>query len=211
MKSPRILAGFATCCVVLLSACGSSSGEMSTIAPEDLNLSGTWVLNMELSDNPEQIAQQGGRRGGGMAGGRGGRSMGGGGRRGGMRGGAPSQADQQRMMQTTRMATQPPRRMIVEQNDSTVTIQRGNGQAHVLKTNWEKVRQEMENGGHLDIRARWQGRELQVERDVHLGGKVTRVYSLSSDGERLIMETRLDMGGGRQPRVLHFVYDQARR
>jgi len=77
----------------------------------------------------------------------------------------------------------------------------------MLHTNWKKVSQEIENGGEVDTRARWQGRELQVEREVHLGGKIMQKYSLSPDTDRLHVETSLEMGRSRQPRVFHFVYD----
>ena len=212
MWYPRLAAVLAGPTIVASVGCSSAgSGPVSTLAPEDLDLSGSWILNVEQSDNPEQMMREGGMGGGAM----GGRRPGGGGARpsggrtgrGGMRGGAPSQADQQRMQQTMRMATQPPRRIVIEQHDSTVTIRPARGRTELLLTNWRKVSQEIENGGQVDIRARWRGRELHIEREVHLGGKVTQQYSLSSDGERLLVETQLEMGRGGQPRVFHYVYD----
>jgi len=115
--------------------------------------------------------------------------------------------DQQQMLQTMQMATQAPRRIVVDQHDSTVTIRDGGRRALMLHTNWKKVRQENENGGEVDIRARWQGRELHIERDVHLGGKVLQKYYISADTDRLHVETSLEMGRGGPPRVFHFVYD----
>ena len=124
-----------------------------------------------------------------------------------MRGGAPTQMDPQRMQQTMRLATQAPRRIVIEHHDSTVIFWDGGGRTLALKTNWENVRQEIEDGGKVEIRARWQGRELHIERDVHLGGKILQKYFLSSDTERLHVETSLEMGRGGQARVFHYVYD----
>jgi hypothetical protein len=202
-------AGFITLFAGSVLGCSSaSSGSGKTLAPEDLDLSGSWILNMEVSDNPAEMMEQGGMAGGRMGGAR---PSGGRGGRGGMGGGAPSEADQQRMMQTRRMATEPPRRLVIEQVDSTVTLRNGAGRTLLLHTNWKTVEQEIEDGGQLEIRARWRGRELQVEREVHLGGKVTQKYSVSSSGDRLLVETSLEMGRAPQPRVFHYVYDAAPR
>ena len=192
--------GFVFLTALAMYGCSSGAlGAGSAIAPADLDLSGSWILNETESDNPQQMMQQGGRGGGGMGG------------RGGRRGGAPSQVDQQRMMQTMRIATQPPRRLVLDQQDSTVTLRNPNGRTLMLRTDWKKVGQEIENGGQVDIRARWRGGELQIERDVHLGGKITQKYSLSSDGDRLLVETRLEMGRASQPRVFRYVYDSVPR
>jgi hypothetical protein len=126
-----------------------------------------------------------------------------------MPGGGSNQVDPQRMQQTMRMATQAPRRIVFEHHDSTVTIRNASGRTLLVHTNWKKVRQEIENGGEVDIRARWQGRELQVEREVHLGGKILQKFWLSPDTDRLHVEASLEMGRGRQPRIFHFVYDPA--
>ena len=111
------------------------------------------------------------------------------------------------MMQTMRMAAPPPRHLVVKHHDSTVTIRNAGRRSFELLTNWEKVRHEIQNDGELDIRARWEGRALQIERDVHGGGKVSHSYSLSSDGERLLVEAKLDMGRRGQDLVFHYVYD----
>jgi hypothetical protein len=115
------------------------------------------------------------------------------------------------MQQTMRIATQPPRRIVLEQRDSTVTIRNGAGRTLLLYTNWQSVEQEIEDGGQLEIKTRWRGRELQIERQVRQGGKVTQKYSLSSSGDRLLVETQLEMGRAAQPRVFHYVYDAAPR
>jgi hypothetical protein len=117
--------------------------------------------------------------------------------------------DQQRMLQTRQMAAPPPRSLVVEHHDSTVAVRNAGRRSIELLTNWEKVRQEIENDGELDIRARWQDRALQIEREVTGGGKVTQSDSLSSDGERMLVETRLEMGGQGREQVFRYVYDRA--
>lgn len=214
----RVHAAISGLCTASMIACASGSG--ATLAPENLDLSGSWVLNVELSDNPREMMQQDGMGGGAMGGrptgggrrpgGGGGRPSGGMGGRGGMRGGAPSQMDQQRMQQTIRMATQAPRRIVVDQQDSTITIRDGGGRTLTLHTNWKKVTQEIENDGELDIRARWQERDLQIEREVHDGGKILEEFSISYSGDRLHVEKRLEMGRGGRAQIFHFVYDSER-
>lgn len=210
----------ATLLTISMFAC--ASGPNVTLAPESLDLSGSWNLNTDVSDDPGEMRPEGvmpggttGGRPGGMSGGRPTGGMGGGrpsgrmgGGRGGMGGGAPSEADMRRMQQTRRMATPPPRSLVVEHHDSTVAIRNAGRRSIELLTNWEKVRQEIEDDGELDTRARWQDRALQVEREVHGGGKVTQSYSLSSDGERMLVETRLDMGGRGREQVFRYVYDR---
>jgi hypothetical protein len=209
-------AGIITLFAGAMLGCGSAtSGTGGALAPEDLDLSGAWTLNLQESDNPaemtEQVGMTGGRTGGGRPSGGGGRPSGGRGGRGGMDGGAPNQGDQQRIMQTRRIATQPPRRLVLEQVDSTITIRNGVGRTLMLRTNWKKVEQEIENDGRVEIKARWRGRDLQIERQVHRGGKVIQKYSLLSSGDRLLVETRLEVGRAAQPRVFHYVYDSAPR
>ena len=215
MRRSHMAAIFAILCADSVIAC--ASGSHSTLAPENLDLSGSWALNVELSDNPRDMIPEGGMAGG-TAGGRpsrggarpgrgGGQPSGGMGGRGGMRGGAPSETDQQRMLQTMRIATQAPRRIVVRQQDSTVTIRDGNGRTLMLHTNGEKIRQELENDGQLDIRAQWSGRALHIEREIHQGGKVVQKFFISEDSTRLHVETELDMGRGGRPRVFHYVYD----
>jgi hypothetical protein len=216
MRNSWAVAGIFTLFAGSMLGCSSAStGSRGALAPEDLDLSGSWTLDLEVSDNPAEMMQQGGRADG-AAGGRrpcggGARPSGGRGGRGGGRGTAPSQADQQRMQQTMRIATQPPRRLVLEQRDSTVTIRNGAGRTLLLHTNWQSVEQEIEDGGQLEIKARWRGRELQIERKVYLGGKVIQKYSLSSSGDRLLVETQLETGRTGQPRVFHYVYDAAPR
>lgn len=211
-------AGICLCTGIVL-ACASGAG--TTLAPENLDLSGSWVLNAELSDDPREMMEQGGMQGGqmggrpgGMTGGRppggmgGRRPPGGMGGRGGMEGGAPSEADMRRMQQTMRMATEVPRRIVVSHQDSTITIRDALGHSLTLHTNWEKVSQELENDGKVEIRARWHDRELQIEHDVQHGGKVLEKYTLSRLTNRLHVEKSVDTGMGRgQSLTFHYVYD----
>ncbi len=205
----RLAAVLASLSIASLVGCSSAgSGASSTVAPEDLDLSGSWVLNVERSDDPQQMMQErlpfmadGGRR----------RPMGDRDGRGGVRGGASSRIDPQQMQQTMRIATNAPRRIVVSQQDSTITIRDAGGRTLMMRTDWDKVRQEIPNGGQIDIRARWSGCELQIEREVHLGGKILQKYSLSSDKSQLHVETQLEMGRTGQPRVFHHVYDAAPR
>jgi hypothetical protein len=182
------------------------------VAPEDLDLSGSWILNLEQSDNPREMMQQGEMGGGGRPAGDGMRPPTGGmGGRPGGRGGAGGEDERRGMLQTMRIATEPPRRIVIEQGDSTVTIRDENGRALTLRYSWQKVTLETENGGGIDARARWQGKELHVEQEVHQGGKILQKYSLSSYGDQLHVETHVDTRRGPQELAFHYVYDAANR
>ncbi len=202
-------------------ACASGTG--TTLAPENLDLSGSWILNTDLSDDPQEMMPDGGMpeggmggRPGGMGGGRptggmgGGRPPGGMGGKRGMGGGAPSEADLRRMQQTIRMAAEVPGRIDVSHQDSTINIREAFRPSLTVHTNWEKVRQDLDNDTEVEIRARWHERQLQIERKVQNGGKILEKYTLSQSTNRLHVEKSVDMEMGRgQTLTFHYVYDPA--
>ena len=170
-------------------------------------LSGRWSYNASQSDNPRTMAQGrdsmgggdegggGGRRGGGFAGRRGGR----GGYGGGRGGRASSMSDEQRarMRQTMALAFQAPSLLRISESDSIVSVTSDSGAVVDLYTDGRKVKQTVEGGGDIEIKAHWQGNDFVVERKVSGGGKVTEDYLTSQDGKQLFVIVSLDTGRGR--------------
>jgi preprotein translocase subunit SecD len=56
----------------------------------------------------------------------------------------------------------------------------------------------------------WQAGQLVVVTQSKSGGKITRRYTLSADGEQLFVTTRIDKKGSDPPVLFRFVYDPLR-
>lgn len=214
-------------------ACGISLLLFSSIStaetPQDgpPNLSGTWELNEEDSDNLREKMMEarrsggsggsrsgGGGFGGGMGGGRGGMGGGMGAGRGGMSGGRGGMGGGQRGGRSGgRDGEGPPRLMRgidvleVEQSDSKVTIRYSDDSERILITDGKKYESESPNGDSLITTAVWKQGQLIVTIKSSERGKITEWYKLSENGERLIV--KLDLPGrGRLPAMkLKRVYD----
>ena len=183
-------------------------------AAQHPDLAGSWKLNQAQSDNPRDQMRgsdsaggerrprgegEGGAGGGGGGGGFGGGRGGfGGGRRGGY-GGGRGMSDEQRarMRQTMDLAFHAPSAFTVQQADSAVTLTGEDGQPLVLYADGRKLKQTVDGGGDVEIKARWQGNDFVVERKVSGGGKVTEDYLRSQDGKQLFVIVSLDNGRGR--------------
>jgi len=188
----------------VFTACGSSQG-FDQVAPEDVDLSGTWILNTEENDDPGQLTDQVG--GPGMS--ERGRIMpppgGMGGRRGGP--GGMGGMDPENMRQTIDMVREPVRRIDLQQGDSTVTLTYDQQQRLVLHIDGHELEQELPTGTKMTIRAGWKGRYFIVERKIDNGGTITEQYFKSSVTDQLQVITRIELG--RMPRPMQFlrVYD----
>src|SRR5207302_2746074 len=164
------------------------TGARSSPAPRPV---GTY--NSSHSDNPRDMTQgrdsggggeggtgRGGGRRGGFGGRRGGFGGGGGGRGGygggGGRGGGMSDEQRARMRQTSQLAFQAPPSLVIAETDSTVGFTPDSGAALVLYADGRKLKQTVDGGGDVEIKARWQGNDFVVERKVSGGGKVTEDY-----------------------------------
>lgn len=201
----------------------SSISPADTPPEEHPDLSGTWELNEELSDDFRQKMMEarrsgrlGGPRsgGGGMGGGRGGFGGGMGGGRGGMgggqRGGRSGNWDGERPP-----GEGPPgilrgiELLQIEQTASTVTIRYSDDSERILLPDGKKQESELPNGDSLVTSAVWKNDQLIVTAKRKEGGKTTEWYQSYADGERLIV--KLDLPGrGRLPAIqLKRVYDLA--
>ena len=120
-------------------------------------------------------------------------------------------SDQQRarMRQTMDLVFSPPTSLVIAARDSSVTLIAG-GDTLALTTDGRKVRRKatVEYEGDVDIKGRWQGNDLVVERSVSGGGKVSEDYLRSVDGKQLYVIVTYDGGRGRSI-TFRRIYDPA--
>jgi hypothetical protein len=103
-----------------------------------------------------------------------------------------------RIRQTMDLAYTAPATLVIAAADTSVTLV-AEGDTLVLPTNGRKIRREAvrEGEGAVDIKGRWQGNDLVVERSVSGGGKVTEDYLRSTDGKQLFVIVSFE-GRGRE-------------
>ncbi len=203
--------------VVATASCGGS-GEVRPVplAFQD-GLSGTWVRNAGLSEDPRDSAGRGsgaGGRGDSFAGGArsGGRGGGGGGRGGagrGGRGGAVGGQVDPEAMQMLMQAMRPAQRVVLAVADSTVEVRTGRGAPLLIKLDGQEIAIDVGANQTMKAKAEWKGDELEIQVDLGRGISVDRSYSLDSESGRLQIETSSSMNGRRMRSVQ--VYDREGR
>ncbi len=113
-----------------------------------------------------------------------------------------------RMRQTFALALHAPAVLTVSQTDSTVAFAPDGGGALVVYSDGRKVKQQVEGGGEIELRGRWDGTEFVVLRKVSGGGKVTEKYRVSEDGKHLDVAVTVTGLKGRSL-SFHRAYDRA--
>ncbi len=144
------------------------------------NLAGTWKLNQDQSDNPQQKMQE--------AGGSGGQGGGMGRRRGGGNGGG--------MMRGLSQLT-------IEQSGSSIKITNAEGR-EIAQHSSSTSSQDSAPA------AEWQSGQLVATMEGRRGGSTTRTFALSPDGKQLYVTTKIDNPRLQQPVSIRFVYDAAK-
>jgi len=183
---------------------------------------GTWSLNVEASDDPQEVMQnmRGGRgRPGGGVGGRGGVGRGRAGGRGGGRGGGGRRGvgggDQggggQRGPRGGPMALimRPVDRLSIEMVESNLNIVAANRRALLLHTDGERWTEIIDGQGEVEFKVKHKDGELDVERTFNESGMTLKeTYKFDEDEDRLEVTARLS--GGRLPRRIQIkrVYDR---
>ena len=195
---------------------GSSSGDAATpgavAAVEGADsIMGSWVLNLEESDDPREAMQNDQEQGGRAAGGR----------RGGRSGGASSgrrprsgsttgrQADmspkqRQRIQLSIRNAMRSSFRLEISRTDSTVTLQTPQGNRILYTDNREVT---VPIGPDLDstVKCKWDKDKLVIESETDAGVKTK--YTYEWDDNQLKVQVRIDVRRPRQAIRFELVYD----
>ena len=197
----------------LLAACAHHPAEFDVTTtpvaeptPPGVNLAGTWTYNPDDSDRPGQMGGGGfgGGRGGpggggGFGGGFGGGGRGGfgGGRRGGGgggggRGGPPGGPPGDMPGDTT--LRNPPGRLVITQNDSSVTFgprTPRDSVAYTLYFDGRDVSAAALGGAQVSMRGRWHRSRFEVSRELPNGGTLTEGYEVTKHGQRLVIHVKV--------------------
>jgi hypothetical protein len=175
-------------------------------APQSVpDLSGTWQLNEDLSQTPQQAMRQagesmppGGGRGGGMG------RRGGGGRGGGFRSGGAPQEDGGRGG-----FEGPEKTMTIAWAAPQLTITYPSGRQRILYTDGRKAKEARPNGKTATTQASWtETGSLKVVTEGDEGRKRTEIFEITNDHRRLFILIGME---GRGPKPIQFrrAYDRA--
>jgi hypothetical protein len=174
--------------------------------PDKPNLAGAWKLNQDESDDPRQRTQQsqGNSGGGGTGGQHGGWGVGGPGGVGVYHGGGGR--NQQAQDQVSTMMEEFSQ-LTVEQTDASVRVKNSSNQ---LVAQFPMGSENSNDKEAKNNSSQWQSGQLVVVSQGKHGGKITRRYTLSADGDQLFVTTRIDKNGSDPPVMFRFVYDPVR-
>jgi hypothetical protein len=250
-----ILAIFAAAVLLLPArrAGAQTSGPLPSAAPSDQpvalsraaslaqiggkpNISGTWALNKDESDDPRTAMEQagnsggngnggggrygagggsgngggGGWGGGGGQHGGGGGADGGGGRRGGQNssGGGMNNLSQLTIEQTASSAK------VTGESDNVLALYSGSEPAPASSSAASSSNSSGSASGDSETAtappvARWQGSQLVAVTPGRRQGSTTRTYELSPDGKQLYVTTKIDNPRFTKPVTFRLVYDPA--
>ncbi len=175
--------------------------------PTGVSLAGTWTYNPDASDRPGQ--GYGLRGGGGGRGGRGGFGGGGfgggeeegGGGREGRRGGAE-------VMDST--LRQPPRRLVITQSDSTLTISPSDSVQYTLYFDGRNVvAPDLLGGTRVGLSGHWHKKQFEVAREMPSGATITQSYEVTKHGQRLVIHVKISRESDEQVMPeFQMVYDR---
>lgn len=166
--------------LVMTASCSGGSNASDGLHVPPVDLSGSWILNGEESEDPRSQMTGRGR-------GRGGRGGGG--------------AQRMRSLLDASVAFK------IVQDDSTLTLTSVEGTSLVFYTDGRTVERVIEGVGKVETKARWKGEKLVVERRMGDATRVTSTYELASEGRQLRIKVKID--NDRMQRSMDFlrVYD----
>ena len=207
-RTCAVLAGLVIACLAI---------DRAAAAPQNNpDVTGTWVLNRDLSDKPGQGGDRGGGddgsrgpggRGMGMPGGGGGMS-GMGGRGGGFGGGGgmPDPEEMERMRAAMEAAVRTPERLIIVKADRGLIVTDDEGVSMRLALDGSKETGAL-NGVAFESMTKWEAGKLRVERKFKGGLKLVETYSVSADPRLLTVSARIEGGRGGTRRETNRVYE----
>jgi len=159
------------------------------------DLSGTWKLDRERSDDPAQKLREGGGPSRGSGGGGGSRGRRGGGGFGGHHGRPTGESGENGGTDFS----EDPRAfdlLSIVHHDPELKITDGLGREHVLYTDGRKIEEER-SAGTMKIRAKWKDGRVVVATTPEHGAKITETYAVTADGSSMTVTTKIE-GRGRE-------------
>jgi hypothetical protein len=188
-------------------------------AKQPPDLSGQWRLDPSRSELPRPRGDRGAWRGRGGAGGprgrggfpgdRGGLPSGRRGDWGGPRGGDEGRGPADSARAGAARAPRLPQWIQIKETPDHVTISDSTGMALLdVVTRAKEGATEESSSAVLLLDGKWKGDRLEVARTGPRGGKVTEEYRLEDRGRTLVIETRIEPGGGRPAMSFKRVYSR---
>jgi len=171
--------------IVVFASC--TAGSPGT-APQHPDITGTWVVNLELSDKPGDLIERERPQGA-----PGGREEGGGGER------------RERMQIGVALLLQNSVAFKVEETDSTLNLTGAEGISRTFHLDGKERERRIEGLGTVLVKARWRGDKLVIERTLQGGAKITEEFELAPDGRQLYV--KMKVSGGARGLELRRVYD----
>jgi hypothetical protein len=191
METPRFEASAPirwTCAGFLLAS--------ALLAAGPANLSGTWKLNKELSDDAHQKMDQARKAQGDVP-------PSSGGARGAWRGGANKDGGPRDPAAFAKAwAT-----LTIHHEDPRLVIADGAGHEHFLYTDGREIAEERPRRGTVEIAAHWDEDRVVVEMKPERGPSRTETYSVAADGSQLTVVTRIEAHGPMPEITVRRVYD----
>jgi hypothetical protein len=175
----------------LIAACsGSSGGSNAEPIPEHPDFTGTWVLNSDLSEDPEAQARGGGRRPPSGSG-----------------DGAPppgAQGPSRGRVPFDPGTVLPSLAFKIVEDDSTLTFMGVDGRERVIFQDGREESRRVEDLGIVRISGRWKGDKFVLDRQLEGGAVISEEYEMSDDGLQLLVKVKIKAG-----RTIEFrrVYD----
>ena len=170
------------------------------------NLSGTWIQNKDLSDDPQKKLQEArGSQGGGF---RSGRGFGGGRGHAGGRSGDTGSGSDAGGAGNVQAAFEAMATLRIEHREPELRITDAGGHESVFFTDGRKTEEERSYGGTTKIQAQWKDGHVQVKLTPERGPRITNTYAVAKDSSQLILTTRLERGHGAPAVEIRLVYDR---
>jgi hypothetical protein len=180
-----------------------ASGKSSTAAA--VVLSGKWVINEKLSDDPQAFMQKrggpgaGGGKGGGYGPGPGGPPGGGNG------GGGAGDGDRDRIRERARTLARPKELTIVQSGEQILMIPETADTVKIVPDG--ETRTVARPAGTMETTARWNGPVLEIDHTSAVGRQATRIYRIDADG-RLEVTTKIPAQDGKPAATFVTRYDE---
>ena len=188
------------------------------------NLSGTWQLDKNASDDPKKVMEEaraaapggGGYGGGGGHGGGAGHGHGGGGSggmggmgssggSGGRHGSGPGSGEPNAPGPDPEMLAAL-ETLTISHSEPKLTITDASGRERVVFTDGRVIEEERSHGGKTKVEAQWKDGHIEIVSKPETGAKVTEAFSITADGSQLTVTTKME--GGRMGTVtIRRIYD----
>lgn len=176
--------------------------------PRVKNLSGTWKLNIDDSDDPRKKLQQARGGGGGPGGGHprvaiGGGGWPGGGGYGGRRGGGGENNEERQKMQ---LFLQPAQQLNIFQKDPQIDIRDDSDRNITAFTDGRKI-EKSKDASNQQFDAKWDEYRLVMEGKDPRGNKYERAYEVLEGNQQLRETLYLKVGRNNSEISIRYIYD----